>query len=233
MHRITTGGARGGRHMGRLPHGAFVRGVHFGPGRTAPVGGELRQVRERDVDARPRRRVRVGEYPVLERLFLHHLAPGVGRCQPEHLLGAVLVQAGQRLLRSAALLHQPTVRPARLLQTAVVGNVLALSDDAVDLGRGRHAPSASELHTGHEQAAGATHGRPNSTSGNSTTQLSQLSVAGARRTAHARNEQNYRGRDERTRHSNRTQTDEQSEARFIGLLYKQRENSSNTRRIRL
>ena len=66
-----------------------------------------------------------GEVPVLG-------APGVAGADPEHLLGAELGEAGQpRLL--AVPLHPAAVGLVGLLDAAVVGDVLALGVDAVEV----------------------------------------------------------------------------------------------------
>ena len=78
--------------------------------------------------------MRIREEAVFEGLFLDDGAPGVGGGEPEHLLGPVLMEPRQGGLGPAPLLNQPAVGAPGLLQTAVVSDVLALCDDAVDLG---------------------------------------------------------------------------------------------------
>ena len=58
-------------------------------------------------------------------------APRVRRADPEHLLAGV-VEAGQTVLHAVAT-HPLVVREVRLLDAAVVRDVLALGVDAVQL----------------------------------------------------------------------------------------------------
>ena len=66
-----------------------------------------------------------GEVPVLG-------APRVAGADPEHLLGAELGEAGQPRLLPVPL-HPAAVGLVRLLDAAVVGDVLALGVDAVEV----------------------------------------------------------------------------------------------------
>ena len=66
-----------------------------------------------------------GEVPVLG-------APRVAGADPEHLLGAELGEAGQPRLLPVPL-HPAAVGLVRLLDAAIVRNVLALSVDAIEV----------------------------------------------------------------------------------------------------
>lgn len=118
--------------MSRSPHLALVDRVHGGAERAPEVVAEILQVGERADDAEPAGRMEPGGDAVLERLRPVLGTPHVRRAHPEHLLRRVVLQAGQPGLDAVAF-RPHVVRVVRLLHAPVVGYVLALRVDAVQL----------------------------------------------------------------------------------------------------
>ncbi|KAF0765001.1 Uncharacterized protein FWK35_00019178 [Aphis craccivora] len=114
------------------PHLALLDRVHVGTQRTPEVVAEIFQVGERSDDPETAWRVEAGSDAVLECFRSVLGAPHVGGTYPEHLLRCVVLESWQSGF-DAVSFGPHVVRVVRLLHATVVGDVLALRVDAVQL----------------------------------------------------------------------------------------------------
>lgn len=115
-----------------LPQNAIGLAVHGTSDRAAELAGEILVVGERADDTEAARAVRIGQNLLLETLGCFDSAPQVGVREEEDLIGRELLQTGQLRLSSVGG-HVEVVGSVSFTQTAVVGNVLALSCHSVHL----------------------------------------------------------------------------------------------------
>ena len=125
----------------RSPQFAFIFSVHGSIGRAGEFLLEVLGVAERSNDSEPAGGVRVGEDLAEERLRCLYLAPDLGVRDEQHLLVGELGQAGQGGLR-AQTLHGPGVGPERLVDAAIVRNILTLRVSAIQL---KYFPNISKI----------------------------------------------------------------------------------------
>jgi hypothetical protein len=115
-----------------LPQNAIVLAVHGTSDRAAELAGEILVVGEWANDAEAARAVRISQNLLLETLGCFDSAPQVCVREEEDLIGRELLQTGQLRLSSVGG-HVEVVGSVSFTQTAVVGNVLALSGHSVHL----------------------------------------------------------------------------------------------------
>ena len=123
------------------PQLALVRPVHVGACWTVELLLEVLGVAERSDHSEPTWRVGVGEDLAQKRLRGLNLAPDLGVGDEEHLLVGELSEAGQGRLR-AETLNGPGVGPERLVDAAVVRNILTLRVSAIQL---KYFPNISKI----------------------------------------------------------------------------------------
>ena len=125
----------------RSPQFAFIFSVHGSIGRAGEFLLEVLRVAERSDHSEATWRVGVGENLAQERLRGLNLAPDLGVGDEEHLLVGELSEAGQGGLR-AETLNGPGVGPERLVDAAVVRNILTLRVSAIQL---KYFPNISKI----------------------------------------------------------------------------------------
>ena len=125
----------------RSPQFAFIFSVHGSIGRAGEFLLEVLGVAERSNDPEPAGGVRVGEDLTQERLRCLDLTPDLGVRDEQHLLVGELSEAGQGGLRAEAL-NGPGVGPERLVDAAVVRNILTLRVSAIQL---KYFPNISKI----------------------------------------------------------------------------------------
>lgn len=118
--------------MSVSPDLALVHRIHVRAQRTPEIVAEVFQIGERADYTETAGRMESGRDAVLERFRTVLGTPHVGCAHPEHLLRRVVLQTGQTWL-DAVTLGPHVVRVIRLFHASVVGNVLALRVDAVQL----------------------------------------------------------------------------------------------------
>lgn len=115
----------------KLPDGAPCKRIKFASYGAMPVLRELRPIAEWPVDPKPGGRVSSGQNTQLEGLRAVFAAPDISGRDPEELLRAVGKRRKPLLL--SELLGPLEVGIIGFLDATVVGDVLPLSVDAVDL----------------------------------------------------------------------------------------------------